>query len=368
MTSQIIRVCITSLFSRFLQSFSPDCANKETAVQAEDHIEALIALLENTGKLIEEKERGNPTELEGAAGSLVQACKLLLENPKPASKIALTKFSLNDVFLSLELISKQKQLSSRLNSLIQNLNYRRTNNWKSPEFMTQQPKTLKEIQAEMERYFFNVISINRFVSSEVVFTSKTRGDAADSKPSNEKIQSTMRPPQTQKMTLEQAIEAFSKAYKKLDSSDNEDDVLDSFKEIYSRTENEILIKGYLKTFSDGAKISVRKRVELFPKLRCAKLINSASFAVAFGECLFDLWMEASDFPGIEANYAKIFAEMIDAKMLTLSEFYIHPDLPTHEDKALILETYNQFFSEYKTLICNPLSSQVANSFPSKYIY
>lgn len=147
LTSQVIRICMSTLLSRFFKEYR---SNEDTEGRAEDHLEALIALLENTGKIIEDKERLNPSDFSGSEGSLVKACKSLLQNWKQGSKISTLKFPLADVFQCLELISQQCHLSSRLKSLIQNLNHRKANDWKAPEFATQQPKTLKQIREEME--------------------------------------------------------------------------------------------------------------------------------------------------------------------------------------------------------------------------
>ena len=148
LASQVIRICISTLFSRFLAN--RDQTSKEADIRGEDHLEALIALLENVGKTIEEREKLNPSEFEGYQGALVKACGAALEN-QIKSRFSVSKFPLADVFNALELISAKMQLSSRLKSLIQNLNHRRKNNWIAPEFTTQQPKTLKQIREEMEK-------------------------------------------------------------------------------------------------------------------------------------------------------------------------------------------------------------------------
>ena len=152
-----------------------------------------------------------------------------------------------------------------------------------------------------------------------------------------------------KMSLEQTIDGFNKIFKGLDSSADEDEAIEQLTKLSAEADAKTFIKGFLKTFSDGSKTAVSRRVQLFPKLVSSKLIQESSFAIAFGECLFDLWMEASDFPGIEANYATIFAHMVCANKIKLSDFYVHPSLATHEDKEIIMETYNQFFSELKSI-------------------
>lgn len=166
------------------------------------------------------------------------------------------------------------------------------------------------------------------------------------------------------MTLEEVTDTFGRIFKQFDASSEEEEALEGFKGISAKTDHNTFIKGFMKTFSDGSKSIVARRLEFFPRLVASKLINGNAFPVAFGECLFDLWMEASDFPGIEANYAKIYADMICADMTTLSDFYIHPSLAGHDDKEYILETYSQFFTELKIIVHSSVNTQVKASVSS----
>lgn len=310
------------------------CSTLNAEIQAEDHLEALIALLENVGKAIDDREKLNSAELD-QTGALISACKSLFASKLSDDKITVFKFPISEVFTVFDLISEAFELSSRLSSLIQNLKHRKDNNWKAPEFTTQLPKTLKQIRNECDNE-----------SAPTPIIKKT--DFVLATPSFKNFRSS--PKVAPKLILEEVIKRFVQLFNEFETSSCEKSIIDNLKTLACEANGVDFTRAFIKTFSDGSRDVVAKRIALFPKLINADLIKEEDFTIAFGECLYYLWMEASDFPGIEANYAKIFFEITLSKNMNLNNFYIHPELASNEDKCYIIDTYNEFFNEMKKII------------------
>ena len=152
-----------------------------------------------------------------------------------------------------------------------------------------------------------------------------------------------------RLTLDEICSEFKDIYKMIENQ-NDEVVARAAKELFEKTEGAEFVKGYLKSFNDGTIEQVKARLELFPKLIELGLIDKWDFNTSYGECLFDLWCDVSDFPGIESNYAKIFVEMVSRGKCMFKDLYLHPSIKGHDDKDLILETYNVVLLEMQKLI------------------
>lgn len=280
-----------------------------------------------------------------------------------------------------------------MSSLIQNLYHRYEHKWAVPEFVDQGPKTLREIEIDLLKYcfekkYFSKPPICREKCSKrspkkeenvehhegrSLFHSYEHASHSRSVPSGMgyplhvdetktishhhtsfSTQHHSHPEENRaiiRLSLEEICNEFQEIYRMLEEQ-NEERMNEALKQLFEKSEGAEFVKGYLKSFNDGTIDQVKTRLELFPKLIEFGFVDKWDFNTSYGECLFDLWNDASDFPGIESNYAKIFLEMVFRGKCFFKDLYIHPALKSHEDKGLILETYNCVILEMEKLVTN----------------
>lgn len=110
LSRKIIEICISSLLYRFLSSYKHDKAtNRDTNKASEDHLEALIVLLERVGRSIEEREKKsearhsadlkNETEIKPENILYVQ-CELAISTKENKVRLPQEGFKIVDVVAS----------------------------------------------------------------------------------------------------------------------------------------------------------------------------------------------------------------------------------------------------------------------------
>lgn len=155
---------------------------------------------------------------------------------------------------------------------------------------------------------------------------------------------------TSSLAFEQVCTELKEIYTLIEEDEDHKKILEKFKRLSEKADSKDFAMGLMKSFNDGKLQQVSRRLEMFPKLLETDIIDKNIFNKAYGECLFELWLEASDFPGIEVNYAKIYLQMVSLGKLTFKGLYIHPSLKASEEKEFILETYNTVIAEMQNLV------------------
>ena len=220
-------------------------------------------------------------------------------------------FSMDQIFTGFRVLANMAPLTPRIRILIQNLEDLRKKKWETPELMNQKPKTLKEIHQEIEEESESIQSYNKKAPQTTSYVPK---NTHLSEPS--------------KMTYEDCMDGLKITYKSSEKNEEEPEsshVESLQKSVLNKCRDSDFVKTFMSTFSDGRKSVILRRISLLKLCFQKSLVSADGFSKGFGEALYDLWMEASDFPGIEENYARILlmAETM-LKGFSIADLYIHP--------------------------------------------
>lgn len=112
------------------------------------------------------------------------------------------------------------------------------------------------------------------------------------------------------------------------------------KDLASKSAGQDFAKAYMTTFADGRQSIVVERIKLMQLCFDKNIVTLDDFNKGFGEALGGLWMEASDFPDIENNYAHILL-LAMKKGFKANELYIPPKIEKSDEKVYIFGTIRE---------------------------
>lgn len=154
------------------------------------------------------------------------------------------------------------------------------------------------------------------------------------------------------VTQEQCQKELKELYKNLEDGNSIIKAVPelALKNLSQKSNGTDFVKSLLATFSDGRQSLVSERAKLIALCLEKNFIRPEDFNKGFGEALFGLWMEASDFPGIEKNFANVFVLGLKHKSLKAVDLYIPAQYSNSDEKEYIFPTYQEVLEESIKLI------------------
>ena len=110
------------------------------------------------------------------------------------------------------------------------------------------------------------------------------------------------------------------------------------KNLAEKSQGQEFVRAFLSTFADGRQSTVVERIKHMQTALNKNFITLEDFNRGFGEALAGLWSEASDFPGIENNYAHILLLALQ-KGFKAVDLYIPSEVEQSDEKEYIFVTY-----------------------------
>jgi len=401
----VVRIITTSLITRFLTEYDEyhKAAEKPFIKSYEDTLEGLLKFYEIIGKAVEEKEskegKGKEKDKSLKASNILanfQKALRAINAGVPSESVPKLgeddKASLEDLFKIFQTALEEGDLTSRLDSLVKNLMYRRANKWVESISKNQGPKTMKELheeflreQLEAERradeyreelrdsyyqpkqkntgytntpMYFQVanegkpkqqeetkVDVGQIdVDTNIRFRPNRGGkQAADNKGQSEKP----------KFSVEQLERDIKDIYKLASGEEVPDKTSaeEEIKKLVGKAGGREVLHMFFRTFHDGRLDAVPKRFFIPNLLIETQSITEDDFIEIFQKALNKMFDVFCDSPNLDNHCAVIFLEYCKKAQSgeSLKKFYFSDEFYKREDVEFILEFYQEV---YKAILAN----------------
>ncbi|KAL4481943.1 hypothetical protein ABPG74_008032 [Tetrahymena malaccensis] len=358
MNFSIQTICCSELLKRFIKGYcevSDEQRDKEQVEEAhyEDHLEALIALFEQTGQKMEEKyiELNKKNNQSSQTSSILNSVISLIDQRKVNEILEnIETLSFEDYFTIFEWLKKNKKISPRIYSLITNLLERKSESWKERLSTQTGPQSLQNLHKKHEEEMKqNQIELQKYEQKQ-----KQGGNHKDRgyQRKDDKKRQTVNNSQAngkldEKAGIVRAKEfwGYLDAKVKIQEDYGVANAVNDLKQLKEEVIDPVVFGEVLiKTVYDCNKVHKDDRMQVAKEV--SALITPEQFFKAFNDRLNKSKDESSDFPLFLEFLSELFVHHYNQSLIQFSQLKINykPDYDEYDQEDLNF-VYMQFFEE-----------------------